>query len=254
MGFLAIAQFSSIFGRKKLEKAGQAINDGLAAWDPETASEVDIEMMIGKFEDITARVGKAKAVYLKEKAEADAAQSEYDRLLRTAEKIKSALDAEPDNSELQLALEEVVSTLEVNAVELQREKDEANEAEEVFHELEQLAEAYASKVKTAKASLAKARSNMEKARLREERAKDREKQAKELAGLKANTDDLGSALSAFERNAQKANVAAEASELRSKLLKPTQSKSASIIEQFSSDGPEPGNSVSLADRLAKLKK
>lgn len=254
MGWIKMTAFIGGFGKKKLEQTAQTINDGLASWDPETASEVEIEMMIGKLEGITGQLAEAKVDYAREKKEADAALVEFEKQMKIAERIQEALEEEPDNAEYAEALNDVLSTLEELKPELEREQQEAAEAEEIYRELEQIAEMYAEKLKTARATLEAGKRDMKKAQLREQRSLEREDRTKELAGLKNGTDELGSALKAFQRNADKANTAAEASEIRADLLKPKEKKSSAVLERFAAEVTGDEKPTNVNDRLAALRK
>ncbi len=59
--------FLRSFGIEKLGKVGEGITQKIVAWDPETASQAEIEEMIRELDKITTEAGKARAEYDREK-------------------------------------------------------------------------------------------------------------------------------------------------------------------------------------------
>ena len=55
--------FLRSFGFEKLGKVGDSITQKIVAWDPETASQAEIEEMIRDLDKITTEAGKARAEY-----------------------------------------------------------------------------------------------------------------------------------------------------------------------------------------------
>ncbi len=68
----------------------------IVAWDPETASEAEIEEMIGELDKITAGSRQGNGRLRKEKAEADAIKKNYDRYMSAAEILHKQVDEAKD--------------------------------------------------------------------------------------------------------------------------------------------------------------
>lgn len=254
--------FLKSFGKNKFGQVGESITQKIVAWDPETASQAEIETMIEELDKITREAGKAKSEFDREKAESDAAQKNYDRYISAADMINGQLEGaksggnEAKVQELSTSLEKLLSDLEAMKPEVEREAREAQEAGVYYEELKALAETAAQKVKTARAQLDKAKRDMRMAEIERDRANARAEKSEQLAGLKKETSSLGVALAAMNKQAQEAKASAEASEMKAKLLSPeAQAKDANIeaaLKAVSEDQTAPAGD--LSDRLAALRR
>ena len=253
MGFFS---FVSSFGKKKSENVGQSIVQILASWDPETASKAELEQMEKRLNKLVQEVGEARQVYKKEQGEADAIKALYDQRLKAAEILQTRLAEAPDNADAEKALTELVQLLEEMQPEMEVEEQEAVEAKAFMEELEEVAALSAEKLKTAKKSLEKAVQDMKRAKVREERAKDSAERAAKLAGLRDESDQLGSALSAMRKNADASNAKADAARMKAKLLAPGKAEKENdlIASAMKEAGGSSAPTDSIADRLAALKK
>ena len=253
MGFFG---FVKGFGKKQTEKVGQSIVQTLVAWDPESASRAELEEMEKKLDALVKEVAEARQMYKKEQEEADAIERLYNQRLQAAEILQQKLVDDPANPEVNEALNVLVGELEEMQPEIEREMAEAVEAKEFMVELEEVAKLSAEKLLTAKKTLQKAVQDMKRAKIKEERAKDKADRAARMAGLRSETDQLGTALSAMKKNADASTARAEAAGMKAKLLAPGSAETnndliASAMKQASGSGV---TSSSIADRLAALKK
>jgi chromosome segregation ATPase len=254
--------FLRSFGVEKLGKVGETVTQKIVAWDPETASQAEIEEMIRELDKITTEAGKARADYDRERAEADAAQKNYDKFMAAAELLNKrleeaqALGDQGKALELSGSLNKLVDELEKLKPDLEREIQEANEANAYYEELKELAGVTADKVKKAKEMLEKGRRDMQRAELERQRAGARAENAQKMAGLKNETSNLGVALAAMNRQADQARAAAAGSDMKAKLLtteREGQDDNIKAALAEVSGQPEVKN-LPLADRLAALKK
>lgn len=71
---------------------GQSITQQIVSWDPETASQAEIEEMIHELDKVTIEAGKAKTLYERDAAEAEAAQKNYDRYMAAAELLNKQIE------------------------------------------------------------------------------------------------------------------------------------------------------------------
>ena len=253
MGFFS---FVTSFGKKKSEKMGQTIVQTLSSWDPETASQAELEQMEKRLNALVQEVAQARLVYKKEQDEADAIDALYHQRLKAAEILQARQEEAPGDEKIEKALSELVDLLEEMQPEIERESQEAAEAKAFMEELEEVASISAEKLKTAKKSLEKAVQEMKRAQVRQEKANDSAERAAKLAGLRQESDQLGSALSAMRKNADEANAKADAAQMKARLLSPTEKESESelIKEAMKEAGGASAPSASISNRLAALKK
>jgi hypothetical protein len=253
--------FLKSFSKEKLSQAGQSLTQRIVTWDPESASQAEIEEMIKELDKITLEAGKAKTEYEREKAEADAARQNYERYMAAAELLNKQLEgAQSEGNEgkakdLNTSLEKLISDMEKLSPEVDREVREADEAKSYYDEVRELASVTADKVKTARASLDGAKRDMRRAEMDQERAKARAEKAEHMAGLRNDTSSLGVALAAMNKQAEQAKATASASDMKAQLLSPEKAKEdENIRAALKAVSGEPSATGSLTDRLAALKK
>lgn len=254
--------FLRSFGIEKLGKVGETITQKIVSWDPETASQAEIEEMIRELDKITTEAGKARATYDRERAEAEAAKRNYDKFLAAAELLNKRLEEsqsagdQAKSQELSNSLNKLLEDLEGMKPEIEREVQEADEANAYYEELKELAEVTADKVKKAKDMLEKGRRDMQRAELERQRALARADKAQKVAGLKSETSSLGVALAAMNRQAEVAKAAAAGSDMKAQLLTTERKGQDDNIKAALAEvaGEPETETLSLSDRLASLKK
>lgn len=254
--------FLSSFGKEKFGQIGQTLTQRIVAWDPETASQAEIEEMIKELDKITVEAGKAKTEYEREKAEADAAQKNYDKFLAAAELLNKRLEEahtagnSSQATQLEASLNKLLNELEELRPEVEREQTESEEASTYYEEVKNLAELTANKVKNARAMLDKAKRDMKKAELEKERSAARAEKAEKMAGLRSDSSGLGVALAAMNKQAEDARSKAASSDMKAKLLTPERDSADEHIKAALDEvsGVQPTKDLSFADRLASLKK
>lgn len=253
---MSFFNFMKSFTKTKTRDAGKSIVQTIASWDPEAASAAEIEMMEERLDKLTQQVAEARSSYQKEQKEADEINSLYDQRMKAAELLSGKLSEAPENAaEIEKALDLLITEMEAMKPEIEQEMIEAVEAKEFMSELEEVAKAAAGKLKTARKTLDQAKRGMERAKIKQERAKDRAEQSAALAGLRNDSDNIGSALSAMQRETEKANAKADALTTKAKLLAPSaEEKGNSLIAQALSEVKGEAKPTNIADRLAALKK
>ena len=192
--------------------------------DPEGATEATILAWSGELDKITqARQGALK-VFEKEKAEADQAQAEYDRELKVAEMLDQQLetvkkDGKADQiASLEASLAKKVGQLEAKKPDVDREVQEAKDAEAYLKTWDEAAELMAKKLVTARRNAKAAQQRMESAGLKAKLAEERKDQAEILAGIRTETDQLGNAVAAMEAKAVKLEQRAGEADFKAKKL------------------------------------
>ncbi|MGC8602489.1 MAG: hypothetical protein ACP5VS_02230 [Desulfomonilaceae bacterium] len=254
--------FLRSFGVARLGKVGESITQKIVSWDPETASQAEIEEMIRELDKITTEAGKARADYERERAEAEAAQKNYDKFLSAAELLNKQLEnaqASGDQSkaqELSISLNRLLGELEPMKPDVEKEFQQSEEAKAYYEELKELAEVTADKVKKAKEMLEKGRRDMQRAEVERQRAQAKAEKAQKMAGLKNDTSSLGVALAAMNRQADEARAAAAGSEMKAKLLSTERETHDDNIKAALAEvsGSPETKDLSLSERLANLKK
>jgi chromosome segregation ATPase len=254
--------FLRSFGVEKLGKVGENITQKIVAWDPETASQAEIEEMIRELDKITTEAGKARAEYDREKAEAEAAKKNYDKFLSAAELLNNRLEEahstgqEAQALDLNKSLNKLLEELEGLKPEMEREIQEADEAKSYYEELKELAQVTADKLKKAKEMLERGRRDMQRAEIERQRAQARAEKSQKMAGLKNDTSSLGVALAAMNRQAEQARAQAASSDMKAKLLSTERATHDDIIQSALAEvsGETQTKAASISDRLAQLKK
>ena len=158
--------------------AGRSLTEAIVSWDPEAASQAEIETMIEDLDKITREAANARQTFQKEKQEADAARANYDRHLQAAEILSQKMETakaagnQADEQSVSASLEKLLKQLETLRPEVEREAQEAEEAKSVMEELEEFAKMAAEKLKTARSQLEAGKREMQRAELEKKRAQN----------------------------------------------------------------------------------
>ena len=242
-------------------KTDQAVNGAVEAivrWDPQSATEAELRTMEQHLDVLGRQVAEARMAFDKEKREADAIQTLSQQRMAAAEAIQHKSDTETDPSKkTQLAgsLSTLVTMLESMASDVQREKQDADDAGEFLHSLEGTYQQAGQKLKSARDELNRAQRDMGRADQQREMAERRAEAARQAAGLSGATSGLSVALKAMQDNASRNLATAEAANAKAKLLAPTRPEQddpniAMAMAQVQGKLPAPTN---LNDRLAALR-
>ena len=253
--------FLAGFGKAKAAQAGGSIIELIVRFDPETASEAQISEFEQELTQLTSQVAQVRREYQKEKDEADAIVKQYNQYLAAAENLQAQAN-DPVNADKKDAIEKslagLLGRIEGMVGDVEREKQEAEEAKAFLDQLEQAAEEAATKVTSARAALKGAQREMASAALSRQKADKQAEQSAVLAGLRSRTDSFGTALSAMKSVAQKDRDSAAASGYKAQLLTkntPTSIDNDPLVAAaLGTVKGDPKPAVSLSDRLAALKK
>jgi len=208
-------------------KADQAVRgavEALVAWDPKSATEAELRTMEEHLDRLGHQVAQARVAYDREKKEADVVAQLSRQRLTAAEHLQRQIDGEPDPARkagLEKSLETLVGLLEQMAPEVDREAQDAADAEEFLRMLEQTYQAAGEKLKTARSELTRAERDMARAAQQRSVADQRAEAARQAAGLSSATSGLGMALKAMRDNAERELATAEVANAKARLLKPT---------------------------------
>lgn len=248
-------KFLKNYGKNTLRELGTSLNDAIVRFDPEGASEAEIATMEENFDEINREFSRAKQEWQQEQREADEILALRDKRMAAAEHIAGQLEADPDNAQLNDALNQLVGALENMQSDIDREVEEAADAKEVMDELEATVQLYAEKLKSARSDMKKALNAMEKAKRQEERAEAKADRAARLAGLKKDTSALGSALASMNKQAEEAKAKADAATRKAELLGPAKiDENDAVAAAMAAVSGDPAPKATAQDRLAALRK
>jgi len=242
-------------------KTDQAVNNAVEAivrWDPKSATEAELRTMEQHLDQLGRQVAEARQAYEREKREADAIQALSQQRLAAAEQLQSRVEAATDptqKSELERSLGTLLTMLEEMAPEVEREKQDAADAQDFLNTLQQTYEQAGNKLKSARSELTRAQRDMTRADAQREAAERRAEAARQAAGLSGATSGLSVALRSMRDAADRDLAQAEAANAKAKLLTPTQPEKddpniAAALDAAAGRLPAPTN---LSDRLAAIR-
>ncbi len=243
-------------------KTDQAVNGAIEAivrWDPKSATEAELRTMEQHLDDLGRQVAQARMSFDKEKREADAdpgAVASAHGGGRAAATSQMEGETDPNRkAELERSLGTLLGMLEQMAPDIEREKQDAEDAKSFLESLEETYHQAGRKLKSARDELNRAQRDMGRAAQQREMAERRAEAARQAAGLSGATSGLSVALKAMQDNATRDLAAAEAAAAKAKLLQPTRPEKddpniAAAMAQVSGGGPAPH---SLSDRLQALR-
>ncbi|WP_338661850.1 hypothetical protein VQH23_16640 [Pararoseomonas sp. SCSIO 73927] len=242
-------------------KTDQAVNSAVEAivrWDPKSATEAELRTMEQHLDQLGLQVAQARQVYDKERKEAEAIQALSQQRMAAAEQLNGRMEAEADparKAELERSLGTLLGMLEEMAPELEREKQDAVDAQEFLQTLQQTYDGAGQKLRAARTELTRAQRDMQRAGAQREAADRRAEAARQAAGLSGATSGLSVALKAMQDAAAKDLAGAEAANAKAKLLTPTrpEQEDPNIAAALASASGKGATPVSLSDRLAALR-
>lgn len=242
-------------------KTDQAVNSAVEAivrWDPQSATEAELRTMEQHLDTLGRQVAEARMAFDKEKREANTIQTLSQQRMAAAEQLQHRMETEGDparKSELERSLATLVSMLESMAPDVDREKQDAVDAADFLHSLENAYQQAGQKLKSARDDLNRAQRDMGRAAQQRDMAERRAEASRQAAGLSGATSGLSVALKAMQDNASRDLASAEAANAKAKLLAPTRPEQddpniALAMAQVQGRLPAPSN---LGDRLAALR-
>ena len=242
----------------KTDQAANAAIEAIVRWDPKSATEAELRTMEEHLDKLGMQVAQAQQAFEKENKEARVIQDLSQQRMLAAERLQTQAASETDPSrkgELERSLATLVGMLEEMAPEVDREKEEARDAEEFLKMLRQTYDGAGGKLKNARAELNKAQRDMGRASQQRDMAQQRAEAARQAAGLSGATSSLSVALKAMQDAAAKDLAQASAQNAKAKLLAPSQPEKedrniADAMAAARGQGPSP---TSLGDRLAALR-
>jgi len=242
-------------------KTDGAVNSAIEAivrWDPKAATEAELRTMEEHLDKLGLQVAQARAAYDKERREATAIVALSQQRMAAAEQLNQRLSGETEPAGRQ-ALEKSMATLvvmlEQMAPDVDREKQDAVDAEAFLRTLEETYQNAGQKLRGARSDLDRAQRDMTRADQQRQAAEQRAEAARQAAGLSGATSGLSVALMAMQDNAARNLAQAEAANAKAALLKPTKPEQddPNIAAAMAAVSGGVAPTASLVDRLAQLR-
>ncbi len=241
----------------KTDQAVQGAMEALVRWDPKGATEAELRGMEQQLDGLGMRVAEAKQIFQKEKREADTIVALFDQRVAAAEALSGQVEGAEGarKAELEKSLNTLLTMIEGMTSDVEREKQEAADAQEFLELLEGNYNEAGTKLRTARSELETAQRQMARADQQREMAERRSQVAREAAGLAGATSGINVALKAMQDAANKDLASADAANAKAKLLTPTKPEKddpniAAAMDEAQGRSPTP---TSLTDRLAALR-
>jgi chromosome segregation ATPase len=242
----------------KTDQAAQGALEALVRWDPQAATEAELRTMEQHLDELGLQVAQARASYDRERREAEAIQKLSQQRMAAAEQLQGQLGGEADlgrKAALEKSLATLVGMLEQMAPEVDRERQDAEDAQEFLETLERTYAEAGQKLRAARSELDRAQRDMGRASQQRDMAQRRADAARQASGLSRSTSGLSVALQAMQESAARDLAAAEAANTKAKLLQPTRPEQedaniAAAMATVSGTAPAP---TALSDRLAALR-
>lgn len=245
--------FFGSYASTKVKDAAKSAVDALVAFDPEGATQAQIDLMEKSLDSLGLKLSDVKRQYDEAKAHLDAAAKLNDTRLAAAELLQQQISA--GDASKQKSLDSLLTIVEQAQPELDGLKKDASDVKSYLDELQTAYSTAAEKLKAARRQLDQAHRDMERASLAESRAKDRAETAAIAAGVRTGGDTLNVALDAMQRKTQAAQDAAAAANLKATTLAPQdhEKEDPAIAAALAAAAGAPAEPQSAADRLAALK-
>lgn len=263
---MSALDFIAKMGISKLGQLGDAITTAIVQFDPETASQVEIDNMAEHCRELATRISKAETTEERDHKTMDDLRTSLANTVKAAGLIGAQLEA------AQAAGDKVKSaTLDASLNKLMDQittigGEEADgsvsgtlfdaiqnhaQSEADLHEWQSVHAGAVAQLTTARSRLEQAARDMAHAGEQERRAKERQAQAERDAGLKAGMGQTNVALNAMQKAAAEAKERARAATINTDTIKQTTGNSADDI--VAAALKEAATPVSALDRLKKLK-
>jgi len=238
-------------GKKLFKDTRNGVKEVIATWDPEFATDLEIEQMEKEFDKINAEVTRAKIEMGREVSEYREKRFCYDQLLASAKLLQD--QGKADKAMIQ------VSRAEEMLPEVEREKAEAEEATQYFVEMQKELNAFGKKIADGKQMIESKRRQAEMAKLKAEREERKAQNSRVLAGLKERTSGMASLAQIYDKQRLEAERKADSSKRKAEVfaaVAPDQCReedpdiAAAMAE---AKGQTPKSTETFEEKMARLK-
>ncbi len=242
----------------KADQAMQAGIEALVRWNPKGATEAELRAMEERLDELGLEVAQARAVYEREKKEADAIRVLLNQRMAAAELLQTQISIEVDpmrRAALERSLNTLLDLLEQMTPDVERETAEAVDAQDFLAMLESTYADAGNKLKSARSELQRAERDMKRAEQQRELAERQAESARRAAGLASTTSGLSVALKAMNDAAARDLAQAQAATAKAKLLAPSRPEQDDphLAAALAAASGQSLPTNSALDRLARLK-
>ncbi|MEY4767656.1 MAG: hypothetical protein RL637_295 [Pseudomonadota bacterium] len=245
----AFSLLGRLFGAQ-VEQVGDNLVGALVAFDPETATEVDRDVLVEKIQKVAEKLAIAKQDFTKEQRDVEVKQKQIQEYLVTLEIMVAQVERQQIT---QAVFDEFYHGVEEAQVELTQEITEANDAKAVKEELEEILKILTQQMNEFDRLTQKAIRDMKLAETQKENEKLKAERQAELSRLKKGLGAESTAVKKLQEMATKAKVEAEAVKTVREITQKPQSqaeKMAAIVAQTKQASTP---TLSAAEKLAILK-
>lgn len=254
----------------KVGNAGNSIAMALAKFDPETASQVDINNMKTEFSKLGGLVAKAEPEEERTHKIVTDLETRLARTIQAAGILSSQIDAAnaAGNAGLAGTLSSQLTTQTTQIEEIGGDSADGKTsgllfdaiqdhalAESDLHELQQLHAGSAAALAQAETRLQRAQADMQRAARTEASAAEREKRSEQLAGIKTGFGGSGVALQAMEQAAAASKVRARTSIVNAEALTKVTETTASaddVTNRILASAAATGTGESAQEKLRRM--
>jgi hypothetical protein len=239
-------------GKKLFHNARNGMKEVVAEWNPEFATELEIEQMEKEFDKINAEITRAKNEMAREVGEYNVKLVAYNQILASAKILQEQGNTE--KAMLQMDKAEAMSP------DLEKEKAEAEEATEYFVAMQKEINEFAKKIAEGKEMIESKRRQAELAKLTAEREDRKAENARVLAGLKERTSGMTSLAQIYDKEREQAEQRADQSKRKAEIFtsvapSPEKEEDPEIAAAMAAARGTPAVSTeTFEERMARLKK
>lgn len=247
--------FIRAYGTTKVQSAVQDATAALVAFDPEGATDAQIQLMTEHLDELAHKIARYETQLASSSNALKAAQALNNKRLAVAELLSKDVEAVPDASK-SASLERQLATIEEAQPEIDDLKSQVSDASNTLTALRSAHTDAANKLKAARGQLESAHRAMDRAEAQRQQAKDSEEAAKIAAGVARGNDNLNIALSALDRKTQALKEETEAAKLNAATLAPVdhETDDPNIVAATARvNGTVDIHTQSPAERIAALK-
>lgn len=252
--------FFNNYSKHVVEDAKDGIISILAKFDFNGASAAELDDLEDKLTDVSKNLAVTRKKWQEKKTTADLIATKYNNLMSDVTKLQAAIDnpatADATRTKASNMMTDKVTELEALVPEAETARAEEVDVKEYVDMLEEAVRATSANLVNARKGLEGKKQQLDKLRLKEEQGKEKLNTAKMLAGLKEQSTALGKVSGVLDKDIEKAKLAADAIDIKTKALMGTIKKPTVVDDDMAAIlGTTPsGTAESVQDRLARLKK
>jgi len=235
---------------KHVGVVGDHIATAIAAFDPETATQVDRDNLQAKLREVAVKLSDAKRKNDAAQQVAAALETSIDRDKKAAATLIAKLS---EGKIDETTLNEFSDNLEADKARLPGLKQDAASAQQLVDTLQEILNTVEKNLNEFDAKAKAAMRNLEQARADKDSADMRQHQQAELNQLRAGAGGTSTGLSALNRAAEAARVQADAAQTLADIgQKPIDRANAVEEARRIAAGDAPAATESAADRLRRI--